>query len=80
MKQEIVEKAMETKDIFAISMLLGAPSVAQKILKDAHDYLGDCSWILAGLAAIESGHPEQAAAIAISDFFTTLEVLDENKS
>lgn len=79
MKQEIVEKAFMTVDVVYISELLSQPwnpFAAGHILRRAHDVFGDKSWIMAGLGAIDSGHPEQAAAIAISDFFSTLEALE----
>jgi hypothetical protein len=82
MKQEIVEKAFMTVDVVYISELLAQPwnaFAAGHILKRAQNVFGDRSWIMAGLGAIESGHPEQAAAIAIADFFSTLEALEPEK-
>ena len=76
MKQETVEKALGMKDSVIIAHLMVDPNRVEDELTMAKYYIGERSWILAGLGAIESGHSEQAAAIAISDFFSTIEALE----
>jgi hypothetical protein len=78
MKQEIVEKALHTVDMVYISELFnsGNSFMAGRILGRALNVLGDKPWILAGLGAIELGHPELAASFAIADFFSTFEALE----
>jgi hypothetical protein len=79
MKQEIVEKALHTVDMIYISKLMDSPYQLEigRILARAHDVLGGKSWVLAGLEAITTGHPELAASFAIADFFSTLEALEQ---
>lgn len=50
----------------------------ERVLKVAQETLGQRDWIQAGLAALDGENPEDAAAIAVADFWTTLEVLHGN--
>ena len=67
MRQEIVEKALEIPDSVYIGKIIhdSRPSNVKQLLISAKYYLGDRSWITAGLGAVKSGHPNQAAAIAV---------------
>jgi hypothetical protein len=73
----VVNAAMQSPEIQAIGRLMDLhrlPEMVHMELVQDLATLGDRSWIRAGLGAIATGHGNMAAAIAVADFFSSLEV------
>jgi hypothetical protein len=52
-----------------------SPLIVKEILLEAEKKYGRRDWIYAGLGCFDTGHGDLAASLALSDFYTTIEVI-----